>query len=174
MTTVTDTELPTSSATYTWVDPAIGLAQLPQLSGLEYLTGILEGRIPEPPIAVLMNMDIVAVSEGEVVFETRPTQAHYNPLGTIHGGLACTVLDTVLGCAAHSTLPAGTGYTSIDITVSYVRPIQPSVEPLRATGRVRKSGTRVIFAEAELTDSAGNLLATATSSLLVFAHRPQS
>ncbi|KQO99721.1 aromatic compound degradation protein PaaI [Leifsonia sp. Leaf264] len=173
MTTVTDIELQTSSATYTWVDPAVGLAQLPQLSGLEYLTGILEGRIPEPPIAVLMNMDIVSAVEGEVVFESNPTQAHYNPLGTIHGGLACTVLDTVLGCAAHSTLPAGTGYTSIDINVSYVRPIQPSAAPLRATGRVRKGGNRVIFAEAELTDKDGNLLATATSSLLVFAHRPQ-
>ncbi|MET0725473.1 MAG: PaaI family thioesterase [Leifsonia sp.] len=170
---MTETALPTASATYTWVDPAVGLAQLPTLSGMEYLTGILDGRIPEPPIAVLMNMDIVSVAEGEVVFEANPTQAQFNPLGTIHGGVACTVLDTVLGCAAHSTLPAGTGYTSIDITVSYVRAIQPSAAPIRATGRVRKGGNRVIFAEAELVDRDGNLLATATSSLLVFAHRQQ-
>jgi uncharacterized protein (TIGR00369 family) len=171
VTTVTDAQLPTNSATYSWVDPAVGLAQLAQLSGLDYLTGILDGHIPEPPIAVLMGMDIESVVEGEVTFVANPTQAHFNPLGTIHGGLACTVLDTVLGCAAHSTLPAGIGYTSIDITVSYVRPIQPSAAPLRATGRVRKGGSRVIFAEAELVDREGRLLATATSSLLVFPQR---
>lgn len=170
--TVTDAELPTASATYTWVDPQVALAQLPTLSGMEYLGGILAGSIPQPPIAAIMGMAIVSVEPGEVVFETQPTQAHFNPLGTIHGGLACTVLDTVLGCAAHSTLPAGTGYTSIDIAVSYVRPIQPGHGPLRATGRVRKGGNRVIFADAELVDRDGTLLATATSSLLVFSRLP--
>ncbi len=168
------TERPTSSATYTWVDPAVGLALLPTLSGLDYLGGIVAGTIPPPPLAVTTNMEIVSVERGTVVFETRPTQAHFNPLGTIHGGLACTVLDTVLGCAAHSTLAAGVGYTSIDINVSYVRPIQPGHAPLRATGRVRKGGSRVIFADAELVDRDGTLLATATSSLLVFEHRPMA
>jgi uncharacterized protein (TIGR00369 family) len=158
------------SATFSWVDPGVALEQLPRLSGLEYLSGILAGELPGPPIASVMQFDLKSVEVGTVVFECRPTEAHFNPLGTIHGGLACTLLDTVLGCAAHSTLPAGTGYTSIDIAVSYLRPIQPSNGPLVATGRVVKGGGRVIFAEASIVGNDGKTLATATSSLLVFPH----
>ncbi|MEJ3406043.1 PaaI family thioesterase [Rathayibacter sp. YIM 133350] len=168
---MSETELPTASETFRWVDPAVALAELPRLSGLDYLTGILDGRIPPPPISALMRMDIVSVRPGEVVFESRPTQAHFNPLGGVHGGLACTVLDTVLACAGHTTLGAGVGYTSIDIAVSYLRPIRPDAGPLRATGRVVKAGSRVIFTEGEILDRNGDVLATATSSLLVLAAR---
>ncbi len=156
------------SATFEWTDPEVAILDLPRLSGLEYLTRLRDGAIPAPPIAALMRFDLVEVSEGEVEFECRPGVAHFNPLGTVHGGLACTLLDTVLGCAVHSTLPAGTGYTSIDIAVSYVRPIQPQSRPLRAFGRVTKAGSRVSFAEGRIVDADGRLLASATGSLLVF------
>nr|WP_246223805.1 PaaI family thioesterase [Pseudarthrobacter psychrotolerans] len=94
------------------------------------------------------------------------------PLGNVHGGLACTLLDTVLGCAAHSTLEAGIGYTSIDLAVKYLRPITLQKGALRAEGSVVKSGSRVIFTEGHLSTASGELLATATSTLLIFTHQP--
>jgi uncharacterized protein (TIGR00369 family) len=156
------------SATFEWTDPRVALPELPKLSGLEYLTRLKDGVIPPPPIAALMRFELVAVSEGEVEFSCLPDEAHFNILGTVHGGLACTLLDTVLGCAVHSSLPVGTGYTSIDIAVSYVRAIQPGPRPLSAKGRVTKAGSRVSFAEGRITDADGRLLASATGSLLVF------
>lgn len=158
------------SATFSWTDPSVALEQLPVLSGMEYLTGIMDGSIPGPPIASLMNFDVTHVEPGTVTFTSRPEEAHFNPLGSIHGGLACTLLDTVLACAGHSTLAAGIGYTSIDITVNYLRPIQPNNGPLVATGRVVKAGSRVIFTEGEILGADGRAVATATSSLLVFPH----
>lgn len=158
------------SETFSWTDPRVALPELARLSGLDYLNGITSGDIPPPPMMSLMNSTPKSVEFGTVVFECRPIEGHFNPLGTVHGGLACTLLDTVVGCAAHSTLPAGTGYTSIDISVSYLRPIQPTNSPLTATGRVVKSGGRVIFAEGEIVGADGKILARATSSLLVFEH----
>ncbi|BAS12630.1 putative esterase VNG_1336C [Arthrobacter sp. Hiyo8] len=99
-------------------------------------------------------------------------EAHYNPLGMVHGGLACTLLDTVLGCAAHSTLEVGIGYTSIDLAVKYLRPITLNKGELRAEGSVVKSGPRVIFTEGRLSTASGELLATATSTLLIFPRQP--
>ena len=112
-------------------------------------------------------MELREVEPGRVEFLGQPTEAHVNPLCTVHGGYACTVLDTAVGCAVHSLLDAGTGYTSIDLNVRYLRPILPSPAPLRIVGKVTKPGTRVAFAEAQITDNAGVLVATATSSLLI-------
>ena len=155
--------------TFHWADPRVGLAHLPRMSGLDFLSGMRDGTIPRPPMAALMNLALVAVESGRVEFECRPAEAHYNPLGVVHGGLACTLLDTVVGCAAHSTLAAGFGYTSIDLSVSYLRPITLNHGVLRAEGAVVKQGQRVIFAEGRVLGPAGELLATATSSLLVIA-----
>jgi uncharacterized protein (TIGR00369 family) len=158
--------------TFSWVDPRVALEQLQLLSGLDYLAGMRDGSIPRPPMASLMNLALIDVQHGRVAFECQPTEAHYNPLGTVHGGLACTLLDTVVGCAAHSTLAAGFGYTSIDLAVSYLRPITLNHGVLRAEGAVVKSGSRVIFSEGRILGPDGELLATATSSLLVFAAGP--
>lgn len=155
--------------TFSWTDPRVGLEHLPRMSGLEFLSGMRDGTIPRPPMAALMNLTLVAVDAGQVEFECRPAEAHYNPLGMVHGGLACTLLDTVAGCAAHSTLAAGFGYTSIDLSVSYLRPITADHGVLRAEGLVVKQGQRVIFAEGRILGPSGDLLATATSSLLVIA-----
>ena len=155
--------------TFSWTDPSVGLDHLPRMSGLEYLTGMRDGSIPRPPMAALMNLRLVDVQHGSVTFECLPAEAHYNPLGVVHGGLACTLLDTVVGCAAHSTLAPGFGYTSIDLSVSYLRPITLRHSLLRAEGNVVKSGQRVIFSQGRVFGPDGELLATATSSLLVFA-----
>ena len=155
--------------TITWDDPMPPLAAAAQLSGLEYLQSLLAGDYPPPPIAQLLDFTMVEVSAGEVAFECTPGEHHYNPLGLVHGGLACTLLDTVVGCAAHTTLPKGVGYTSIDLQVSYLRPITSASGTLRAIGRVVKGGQRVIFAEGVVQDAEGRSLATATSSLLVLS-----
>jgi uncharacterized protein (TIGR00369 family) len=162
------------SETFTWTDPAIALERLPRLSGLDYFSGLRDGSISPPPIASLMNFDLLDAKYGHVEFQCRPGEAHYNPLGMVHGGLACTLLDSVLGCAAHSTLEAGIGYTSIDLAVKYLRPITLQKGTLRAEGTVVKTGSRVIFTEGRLSTADGELLATATSTLLIYTHQPSA
>ena len=151
-----------------WDDPAIGLAEMPKLSGLDYLRKMMGRELPGPPIAAHFAMDIVEVEEGTVTFTCQPDESHYNPIGAVHGGLVCTVLDSALGCATHTTLPAGVGYTSIEIKVNYLRPVTRDSGPLRCIGRVTKPGRRVAFAEGEVLDKDGKVVATATGSLLVF------
>lgn len=124
------------------------------------MRGFIEGTIPMPPMGRLMNMDIRSVDTGTVVFTATPDESHYNPLGIVHGGFACTVLDTVVGCAAHTTLPLGFGYTSLELKVSYLRPLTRDSGEVTATGRVVKPGRRVAFSEGELVDAAGNVIAT--------------
>ena len=153
--------------TFRWVDPAQVLAETAHLGGLEYMEGVRDGKIPPPPIAVLMQMSAVEVENGKVVFGCLPSHAHYNPIGMVHGGLVCTLLDTVTGCAAHTTLAAGVGYTSIEIKVNYLRPVLADTGQLTATGLVIKGGKRVIFAEGNVKTSTGELVATASSTLLV-------
>ncbi len=137
------------------------------MDGLSYIRAMIAGEFPPPPIARLLNFWLVSAEPGEAFFECEPGEHHYNPLGMVHGGLACTLLDSVVGCAGHTTLPAGVGYTSIDLNVSYLRPILATTSLLRARGRVVKGGRRVIFTEGVLEDASGTPLATATSSLLV-------
>jgi uncharacterized protein (TIGR00369 family) len=114
----------------------------------------------------------VEVGDGRVVFECRPDQSAYNPIGVVHGGLVCTLADTVAGCAVHSTLGRGVAYTSIDISVNYLRPVTSGSGVLRATGLVTKRGKRVAFATAEIVDGAGKTVATAASNCLVMDNRP--
>jgi uncharacterized protein (TIGR00369 family) len=156
------------SRTVTWYDPLVTAAAALDRSGLETLEALRDGVLPPPPIVPLMQMDLVAVEEGRVEFSCLVDESVYNPIGVVHGGLVCTLLDTVAGCAVHSTLPRGTGYTSIELKVNYLRAVTAASGPLRAVGRVVKPGRRVAFAEAEVFDAAGRSVATASSSLLVF------
>ena len=157
----------TRSRTVTWSDPAPPLALVRTMSGLDYLTALAAGEIPPPPIGQTLGFGIRSVERGAVVFTCEPLEAHYNPIGVVHGGVMCTLLDTVVGCAVHSTLEAGWGYTSIDLNVTYLRPVTLASGTLTATGTVTKSGRRVSFASGEIRDAAGALIATATSSLLM-------
>lgn len=151
-----------------WQDPAAGLAALPHMSGFDYLRGMMEGTIPGAPIASHISMGLEDVAEGRVTFSCQPNESHYNPIGMVHGGLVCTLLDSALGCAAHSLLPAGMGYTSIEIKVNYLRPVSADSGPLTCTGWVTKPGRRVAFAEGEVLDNQGKTVATASGSLLIF------
>jgi uncharacterized protein (TIGR00369 family) len=163
-----DTTADTRSRTIEWQDPMAGATRALTMTGFDYMTAMLEGEIPPPPIATLMNMTLTGVTVGTATFTCEPNESHYNPIGAVHGGFACTVLDSVAGCAVHSTLPLGLGYTSLEIKVNYLRPISVNSGVLTAVGTVIKPGKRVAFAEGIMTDAAGNVVATATSTLLVF------
>lgn len=158
--------------TASWTDPREALPALARLSGIDYLRQVRDGELPPPPISQVVGMRFVDVEVGRFSVAAPVSEAFFNPLGSVHGGLVCTLLDTAVACAAHTTLPAGSGYTSIDLEVKYLRPVLPAAVELTAVGRVVKPGRRVVFAEGELRDAAGTLLATATSSLLVLAPRP--
>jgi uncharacterized protein (TIGR00369 family) len=137
------------------------------MDGLEFLRAIRDGRLPPPPIAGLLGLVMCEVDTGRVVFECQPDESAYNPVGVVHGGLVCTLADTVAACAVHTTLAAGVAYTSIDLNVSYLRPVTLRSGCLRATGLVTKPGRRVAFSTAEIVDGSGKPVATATSSCLV-------
>jgi uncharacterized protein (TIGR00369 family) len=151
-----------------WHDPAPTTAIGLTMAGIDYLRAMADGLLPPAPISGLMDFQLSSVDPGRVVFTCRPDESSYNPIGMVHGGLICTLLDSVVGCALHSTLPQGKGYTSIEIKVNYLKAVRLSSGVLTATGTVVKSGSRVGFAEGVVTDPGGAVVATATSTLLVF------
>ena len=156
------------SRTVTWYDPMVVAAGGRERTGLQTLEAMRDGVLPPPPIAMLVQMGVVAVEAGRVEFTCTVDESVYNPIGVVHGGLVCTLLDTVAGCAVHSTLPQGVGYTSIELKVTYLRAVTHASGTLTAVGTVVKPGRRVAFAEGKVLDAAGKLVATASSSLLVF------
>jgi uncharacterized protein (TIGR00369 family) len=121
-----------------------------------------------PNMAAALDFNLVEVGDGVAVFEGAPTSAVYNPMGTVHGGYAATLLDSACGCAVHSKLAPGQGYTTLELKVAYHRAMTEATGPVRAEGKVLTFGRRAAFAEARLTDLDGRLYATATSTLLVF------
>jgi len=157
------------SRTVTWYDPMQVAAAGLSMSGLQLLEAVRDGQLPPPPISQLFRMGVNAVESGRVEFTCELDESAYNPIGVVHGGLVCTLLDTVVGCAVHSTLPLGSGYTSIEIKVSYLRPVHGTSGPLVGVGTVVKAGRRVAFAEGTVHDASGKAVATATSTLLVFS-----
>jgi uncharacterized protein (TIGR00369 family) len=155
------------SKTISWHDPAQSAAAAATMSGLDFLTAIARGELPPAPISAHFGTTVASVSLGDVVFHCTPDESAYNPIGMVHGGLVCTLLDSVTACAVHSTLPAGTAYTSIEIKVSYLRPIHHDTGLLTAHGWVTKPGRRAAFAEGDVRDADGKVLATASSTCLV-------
>lgn len=155
------------SKTITWNDPKLTVDGREGLTGLEHMEALLRGEIPGAPIASLMDFTLTEVSEGRTRFEGTPDESACNPMGAVHGGLMCTLLDSAVGCAVQTTLPAGVGYTSVEIKVNYLRPVFAGT-PLAAKGWVIKPGRRVAFAEGEIRDASGKVVATASSTCLVF------
>ncbi len=153
--------------TITWEDPSPGAQAGRTMSGLDYLKAMQEGKIPSPPIGILMDMRIVEVTEGRVIFAAQPAEYHYNPLGTVHGGLAATLLDSALGCAIHSTLQAGTGYTTLELKVNYLRPMTRESGMMYCEGKVIHVGGRIATAEGRLTDADGKLYAHGTTTCII-------
>jgi uncharacterized protein (TIGR00369 family) len=158
--------------TVSWEDPLLAAHAGASLSGMEYLRAIAQGKIPAPPIALLLGFALEEVEEGRVVFTTEPGEHHYNPIGVVHGGLAATLLDSAMGCAVHSLLAQGRGYTTLEIKVNYVRAIKRESGRLRAVASVVHMGGRIATAEGRLVDAAGQLYAHATTTCILMDARP--
>ncbi len=137
------------------------------LSGLEQLRALVAAGTP-PPIGATMGFTLVEIAEGLAVFAGNPDRSVYNPIGSVHGGYAATLLDSACGCAVHSRLSAAQGYTTLELKIAYHRPLSDSSGPVRAEGRVLSFGRRAAFAEGKLFDAQGRLCASASSTLLVF------
>jgi uncharacterized protein (TIGR00369 family) len=152
--------------TYTWNEPALPEAAAGR-TGLELLRAIAAGELPAAPVMRTLAFDIESVEAGRVAFRLRPDGFHYNPIGSVHGGVVATLLDSAAGCAVHSTLPAGVGYTSVDLSVKFLRALTVETGEVRATGWVVHPGRTIALARAELADGGGRLLAEATSSCLI-------
>ncbi|MFD4506026.1 PaaI family thioesterase [Streptomyces sp. NPDC058457] len=156
------------SRTFSWGDPAVSAGAVPDHSGLGFLREILAGRLPAPPITAALGITLEEAEYGRAVFALVPGEEHYNPIGSVHGGVYATLLDSAAGCAVQSVLPQGTGYTSIDLSLKFLRPITVDTGKIRAIGTVLNSGRRTALAQAELRDSEDRLLAHATSSCMLF------
>jgi uncharacterized protein (TIGR00369 family) len=158
----------TRERTTTWGDPTISAGRVGRETGLALLQAMRDGDLPAPPILSTVGFELDEVEEGRVVFALEPGEHHYNPIGSVHGGVYATVLDSATGCAVHSVLAAGVGYTSLDLNVKFLRGMTTGTGRVTCEGRVVQRGRRTALAEASLTDSQGRLLATATSTCLLF------
>jgi uncharacterized protein (TIGR00369 family) len=141
------------------------------LTGLEFLRAMIEGRLPSPTMAGTLGFRLVEADDGRAVFEGEPGPGLLNPLGSVHGGLALTLIDSAAGCAVHATLPAGTGYTTVETKVNFTRPIAPDGGIVRCEGRIVSRGRRIATAEARLVDTGGRLLAHGSSTLMILEPR---
>jgi len=166
-----DSDLMARSRTYAWEDPLPGTEAGQRMSGIEYLRAIRDGRVPAPPFAMTLDMRLAEVEEGRAVFECAPAEYHYNPIGVAHGGLAATLLDSAMGCAVHSLLPVGVGFTTLEIKVNYLRALTSKTGTVRAEGRIVNQGSRVAVAEGRIVDATGRLYAHATTTCLIL--RPE-
>lgn len=156
------------SRTFEWGDPEVSAAAVGRTSGLEFLRDVLAGRLPAPPIASTLGFTLEEVEEGRAVFAMEPGEEHYNPIGSVHGGVYATLLDSAAGCTVQSVLPEGMGYTSLDLNLKFLRPITVDTGKVRAVGTVLNQGRRTALAQAELFDATDRLLAHATSSCMLF------
>lgn len=151
----------------TWEDP-VALAQAGRsMAGIEFLRAMRDGRLPHPPICALLGYRLTEVESDHAVFEIAPAEQHYNPIGVVHGGIAMTLLDSAMGCAVQTRMPAGGGYTTLEAKTNLVRAVTADTGALRAVGKVVHVGKRVATAEARLEDREGKLYAHATSTCIV-------
>jgi uncharacterized protein (TIGR00369 family) len=139
-----------------------------RMSGLEFLSRIADGRASQPPIGKVLGFRLAEVSPGFALFTMTPGSQHYNPIGVVHGGIAGILLDSCMGCAVQSHLPAGTGYTTLEFKVNLVRAITETPGPIRAEGRSLHVGRRAATAEGRVVDARGTLLAHGTTTCLIF------
>ncbi|WP_263264574.1 PaaI family thioesterase [Pseudomonas sp. RIT-PI-S] len=147
------------------------LAQVSALTPQAFFEKIAQGELPSPPIGALLDFLPVEWGEGHFVFQGTPDERHYNPLGSVHGGYAATLLDSCMGCAIHTRLQQGQGYTTMELRVSYVRALTADTGPVRAIGSVVHLGRSSALAEGRIVDAAGRLYATASTTCMILQPR---
>lgn len=150
--------------TFSWQDPMIGAAAAKDMSGLEYLLAMKRGDLPSPP---LIGIGIGDVEVDRVTFTMTPAEYHYNPIGSVHGGIISTLMDSAMGCAVQTSLPAGTAYTTLELKVNFLKALTRDTGEVFCEGKVIYMGGRVATAEARLVDAAGTLFGHATTTCLV-------
>ncbi|MBN9510200.1 MAG: PaaI family thioesterase [Alphaproteobacteria bacterium] len=159
---------PSRQRAVAWSDPVATAEAARGMAGLAFLQAIRDGALPPPPVAVLLGTELAEVEAGRVVMRLAPGEHLYNPIGSVHGGMIATLLDSVMGCAVHSTLPQGRFYTTLEIKVNFVRALTEAAGVVSGEGRVVQAGRQVALAEGRLTGANGRLYATASTTCLVF------
>jgi uncharacterized protein (TIGR00369 family) len=157
-------DAPTRETEY-GVTPLEVMASMP---GLDFVRAIFDGKLPAPPIMQTVEPFDSTAERGVVVFHSIPGFRHYNPIGSVHGGYAATLLDSAMGLAVHTMLPAGTGYTTLEFKISFIKGMSKDSGVVRTEGKVLNVGRRAATAEARITDAKGRLLTHATTTCLVF------
>ena len=157
----------TRERTYTWADPTLFAKAAQELDGLDFFAQLSNGMWPPPPINATTGIALVEVGDGRAVFELEPAEWHYNPIGSVHGGILATLADSALGCAVHTKLSAGTAYTSLDLTIKFTRAATLDSGLLTCEGRVVSIGRRTATAEAQITDQAGRVIGHAVATCLI-------
>lgn len=153
----------------TSADKLISADEYPKLTGLEFLRAMIDGCIDGPPMARTLGFDLTEVEHGRALFTGTPCADYYNPLGSVHGGWAATLLDSCMACAVHTTLPAGVGYTTLEFKIDLIRPITVKTGDVSAEGQVIRVGKRVGLAEGTLRDGNGEILAKGTTTCLIIS-----
>ena len=161
----------TLSRTYDFEARLPDLATMMSMSGLDYLSAVLRGEQPGAAIAHTLNFTLTEVAHGRAVFEGEPARFLYNPLGSVHGGWASTLLDSAMGCAVQTSLPAGKGYTTVDLSISFVRAITERVKRVRCEATIVHSGGSIATAQGRVVDEAGTLYAHGTTTCLILTPR---
>ena len=155
----------------TLVTGVVPMDQIMARSGLEFLIDMVEGRLPQPPMCATLGFHLAEASDGYARFDGVPEFRHYNPIGTVHGGFAATLLDSALGCAVFTTLAKGEAWTTLELKLNLVRPINKDTGTVRAEGRIIHRGRTVATAEGTIKDKTGKLYAHATTTCMVFPAR---
>lgn len=155
--------------TFAWQDPLVGARAARSMSGLDYLQAMTRGELPYPPITATLGFDQITpeVEAGRITFFLEPAEYHYNPIGSVHGGVFAALLDSAMGCAVLSRLAAGTGYTTLELSVNFVRPLKAGSGLVRCEGQVRSLVRRVATADGRIVDAKGRLYAHATTTYLL-------
>lgn len=156
--------------TFSWHDISHNLQRAKEMSGLDYLKAMARGELPPPPIALALGFELAHeddFSEGRAVFRMKPQEYQYNPIGTVHGGVFATILDSAVGCAIQTMLPAGVAYTTLELKVNYIRPLLAGGAEVQAVGEVVAMTRQTGIAEGRLLDAAGKIYAHATTTCLI-------
>jgi uncharacterized protein (TIGR00369 family) len=154
----------------TWQDPMKGAKEAQGLSGYDYLQAMLADKLAMPPILATLDMHVAEIEPGRVSFTFQPQEFHYNPIGSVHGGVITTILDSAMGCSIHSLLEAGTGYTTLELKVNFLKAVTTKQGQLKAIGKVIHQGNRTALIEAQLIDGNNTVYAHAVSTCLILKH----
>ena len=155
------------SKTITWQDPMVGAQKAMQMNGIDYLQAMTDGQIPLPPLLFTLDFKAVGFEKGQAIFSFEPQEFHYNPIGSVHGGVISAILDSAMGCTIHSVLEAGTGYTTLELKVNFIKAITIKTGKLQAIGKIIHSGKSTALVEAQLIDANGTLYAHAVSTCMI-------